>query len=541
EIVSQYAQNDRRVLPPSGLPLGNIQTGFSTTLYYYGPELSELCYPQDGATNAPYPFYDRWGDSYNVSTEFVILNQGRSLANLAYLATLTSSSTQAWTSVGAQIPVPTNTVPLNVPLTLTLQPPAGLDLTNARVVWEARDQEPVYGTNFTFAPVCAGTQWVEVEATWPDGRRVFGTNQFWADSPVVDWVDDCLPKAAVLDADGGDGWKWMTNDPTPYSGALAHQSTLSSGLHEHYFAGATTSMAVSAGNVLFAYVYLDPTNIPSELMLQWNDGVSWEHRAYWGANDITYGSAGTASRYYAGPLPPAGQWAQLAVPAAAVGLEGSVVSGMAFSLYNGRATWDYAGKAASISTSIADTSPPNVAITAPAAGATVAGVAVMTIASATDDIAVAGVQFQLDGANLGSVLTNAPYTLVWNTVTVPNGTHALTAIATDMAGNSTTASPVSMVVSNVTSATTLSADTTPPVVAITAPLAGATVSGSAITVSATATDDVSVASVQFQLDGVNLGSPLTAAPYVVAWDSTTATNGAHSLTAVATDPAGNSA
>jgi len=45
-----------------------------------------------------------------------------------------------------------------------------------------------------------------------------------------------------------------------------------------------------------------------------------------------------------GPLPPAGGWARLEVPAAAVGLENTVVDGMAFMLYGGQATWDYAGK-----------------------------------------------------------------------------------------------------------------------------------------------------------------------------------------------------
>ena len=50
------------------------------------------------------------------------------------------------------------------------------------------------------------------------------------------------------------------------------------------------------------------------------------------------------------------------------------------------------------------------------------------------------------------------------------------------------------------------ADTTPPTVAITAPADQATVSGS-ITVSATASDDVGVASVQFKLDGNPLGGP----------------------------------
>lgn len=78
-------------------------------------------------------------------------------------------------------------------------------------------------------------------------------------------------------------------------------------------------------------------------MLSWNTGSSWEHRAYWGANLISYGLDGTASRRYVGPLPAAGQWVQLQVPASQVGLEGTTVSGMSFSLYNGRATWDAAG------------------------------------------------------------------------------------------------------------------------------------------------------------------------------------------------------
>ena len=45
-----------------------------------------------------------------------------------------------------------------------------------------------------------------------------------------------------------------------------------------------------------------------------------------------------------GGLPPTGQWVRLAVPAAQVGLEGSTLNGMAFTLQGGRATWDYAGK-----------------------------------------------------------------------------------------------------------------------------------------------------------------------------------------------------
>ena len=78
-------------------------------------------------------------------------------------------------------------------------------------------------------------------------------------------------------------------------------------------------------------------------MLQWYDGSRWNHRAYWGANNIAWGIDGTTSRRYMGPLPAAGKWVRLEVPAAQVGLDGKSVSGMAFTLYDGRATWDRAG------------------------------------------------------------------------------------------------------------------------------------------------------------------------------------------------------
>src|SRR5204863_326163 len=79
-----------------------------------------------------------------------------------------------------------------------------------------------------------------------------------------------------------------------------------------------------------------------------------------------------------------------------------------------------------------------------------------------------------------------------------------------------------------------------PAVSIAAPSNGATVSGT-VNVSANATDDTRVAGVQFLLDGANLGVEVTAAPYTIAWTTTTAANGAHALTARARDAAGNPA
>ena len=155
-------------------------------------------------------------------------------------------------------------------------------------------------------------------------------------------MEDALPAGATA-VGNAESWSWVSANPAPFSGTLAHQSALVSGSHQHYFYNTTSPLSVGTGYTLFAYVYLDPVNPPSQVMLQWNDG-QWEHRAYWGANVIPWGVNGTASRRYMGALPSAGQWVRLEVPAALVGLEGRSVNGMAFTLQDGRATWDRAGK-----------------------------------------------------------------------------------------------------------------------------------------------------------------------------------------------------
>ena len=81
-------------------------------------------------------------------------------------------------------------------------------------------------------------------------------------------------------------------------------------------------------------------------------------------------------------------------------------------------------------------------------------------------------------------------------------------------------------------------DTTPPTVSVTAPANGATVSGQ-VTVAATAADNVGVAGVQFTLDAANLQAEDTVAPYSLTWNTTTASTGAHTITARARDAAGN--
>ena len=83
------------------------------------------------------------------------------------------------------------------------------------------------------------------------------------------WVNDAVPAGGTQFGEGGDSWTWVSSNPAPFAGTVAHQSALASGLHQHYFVNATTQLPVAVGDTIFAYVYLDPANPPSEVMLQW--------------------------------------------------------------------------------------------------------------------------------------------------------------------------------------------------------------------------------------------------------------------------------
>ncbi len=175
--------------------------------------------------------------------------------------------------------------------------------------------------------------------------------------------------------------------------------------------------------------------------------------------------------------------------------------------------------------------PLTVAITSPAASATVSGTVAVAV-SASDGVAITGVQLQVDGANVGAADTTSPYNFSWSSTSVANGSHTLTAVATDASGNTATSAAVKVTVSN-TVASTLA-------VSITSPTASATVSGT-MSVAATATDSVAISSVQLQVDGANVGSADTSSPYNFSWNTTSVANGSHTLTAVAKDSSGNTA
>ena len=178
-----------------------------------------------------------------------------------------------------------------------------------------------------------------------------------------------------------------------------------------------------------------------------------------------------------------------------------------------------------------DTTPPSASITSPTGGASVSGTTTIA-ASASDNVGVTRVEFFVDGVLLSSD-PSSPYSASWDTTTATNAAHSLTARAVDAANNATTSGAVSVTVSN----TAPPPDTTPPSVSITSPTGGASVSGTT-TIAANASDTVGVTRVEFFVDGVLLSSD-TSSPYSASWNTTTATNAAHSLTARAWDAANN--
>jgi fibronectin type 3 domain-containing protein len=92
-----------------------------------------------------------------------------------------------------------------------------------------------------------------------------------------------------------------------------------------------------------------------------------------------------------------------------------------------------------------DTTPPSVTLIAPSNASTVSGMVTVT-ASASDNVGVEGVQFHLNGTNLGAEDTTNTYSVSWDTTGVAAGQYSLTATARDAAGNSMTATPVSIMV-----------------------------------------------------------------------------------------------
>jgi len=191
--------------------------------------------------------------------------------------------------------------------------------------------------------------------------------------------------------------------------------------------------------------------------------------------------------------------------------------------------------AAAAAAPAADTTAPTVSIGSPAGSASVSGTVTVDV-TASDNVGVARVELSVGGSTVG-IDSAAPFAFAWDTTGVANGSQSLVATAYDAAGNRAS-STVTVNVANTVSSP--AADTSAPKVALVNPVAGS-VSGT-VTVSASASDDSGAAGIRQQLyvDG-KLAASGSGATLSYAWNTKRVRTGSHTLKAVATDAAGNSA
>jgi len=179
-----------------------------------------------------------------------------------------------------------------------------------------------------------------------------------------------------------------------------------------------------------------------------------------------------------------------------------------------------------------DSTPPSVSIASPTGG-NVDGIVTVAV-NAVDNVGVARVDLKVNGGVVATT-TTSPYRLSWDTSSYANGAATLTAVAYDAAGNVATSAAVTV---NVAHPPPTSGDSTPPVVRIAAPVAGALVSGT-VNVSASASDNVSTSlTLALLIDGVQKAKA-TGGSISYNWNTKRIAPGSHTVTVTARDAAGN--
>ena len=145
-----------------------------------------------------------------------------------------------------------------------------------------------------------------------------------------------------------------------------------------------------------------------------------------------------------------------------------------------------------------DSEAPSVNIFSPGSGNSVSGLVRVDV-NASDDVGVTEVSLYANGQLIGTDGT-VPYQFSWDSKQVADGAVTLSARAVDAQGNEGVSMNVGVTVKN-----QATADMMAPTVTITRPADGSKVAGT-VAVGVSATDDVSVAKVQF-LSLIHISEP----------------------------------
>lgn len=177
-----------------------------------------------------------------------------------------------------------------------------------------------------------------------------------------------------------------------------------------------------------------------------------------------------------------------------------------------------------------DITEPSVSITSPENGSTVSRSITVSV-SATDDVGVERVKLYIDGA-LFATSTTEPYRFYWDTKSVSDGYHEVSAMAFDTSGNVEYSNPITVHVSNAATQ-----DTTLPTVSITSPADGTYISYR-VTIKVVASDNIGVSRMELYIDGV-LKVVKSKSSITWRWNARKASKGEHIILANAYDEAGN--
>ena len=181
----------------------------------------------------------------------------------------------------------------------------------------------------------AGVDLEAERAAWEEGIRSE------LQGPPADhvWLEDSPPQGARVEG----AWRWEDAPDGPQGSRVRLQE--GAGIVQHFYHQAPEALVSQEGDRFFLHVWLDPEDPPETVMLQVHSG-NWDHRAYWGADRISFGGIGSdqPGHRHEGDLPLPGAWARLEVDGERIGLAaGAVVDGLAFTQFGGRARWGRAG------------------------------------------------------------------------------------------------------------------------------------------------------------------------------------------------------
>ncbi len=164
-------------------------------------------------------------------------------------------------------------------------------------------------------------------------------------------ISETLPKQPPINkprkaADGSKAtYADVTADKGPVQSGKKSRVQSSTGSSVQHTINPNKPMTVLEGDMLYAWVYLDPKSPPASVMLKFYTN-SWNHRVYWGADNIDLGknANGGPSYHKAGPLPPLGKWVRLEVKPSDIGiLPDNTINQTGYIQDTGTVYWDDAG------------------------------------------------------------------------------------------------------------------------------------------------------------------------------------------------------